>query len=325
MLIDKFLSNAIELDIDAVSDGKDVLIGGIMQHIEQAGVHSGDSACSLPVYNLPNAITDEIRKITKNMALELGVIGVINMQIAYQNEQLYIIEVNPRASRTLPFISKAIGVSLAKIAAKTLVGRSLQQQNMLTEIVPKYFCVKAPVFPFNKFPATDPIVGPEMKSTGEVMGVGESFAEAYEKALLGASQKIPTSGIVFLSVKDSDKKQIVKLAAQFAELNFEIRATEGTYQCIKNAGISCSISNKVTSGIRPSIVDEMINGEIQLIINTSGNRQSVNDSKNIRTCALAKDVYYTTTMPAAFAVVTAIKRMLKQNNLQVRTLQEFTL
>jgi len=322
VLIDKFLAKAIELDVDAVCDGEQTVIGGIMQHIEQAGVHSGDSACSLPPYNLPDWAMHQIRDIVNRIAISLNVKGIINMQLALQNEQLFIIEVNPRASRTTPFVSKAIGCSLAQIAAKIVAGQSLKQQGFTEEITPKFTCIKAPVFPFNKFPTTDPILGPEMKSTGEVMGMGESFAEAYEKAQLGAGNRIPVQGVAFLSVIDADKDKITEIARQLINLNFSITATEGTYNHLQQNGIASSLSNKVTSGQRPNVVDEMINGNIHLIINTCESRQSISDSESIRICAQAKNVYYTTTIPAGFAVVESIMRMHKQLPIKVRHIQQ---
>ena len=323
VLIDKYLSNAIELDVDAICDGKDVLIGGIMQHIEQAGIHSGDSACSLPVYDLSKTLLDKVRHITTLLALELNVIGVINMQVACQDNEIYIIEVNPRASRTLPFVSKSIGISLAQIAAQVVLGKSLQQQGFTQEITPRYVCVKVPVFPFNKFPLTDPILGPEMKSTGEVMGIGETFAEAYEKAQLGAGYKIPTSGKVFISVKDADKHKIIELVKRLKKLGFQICASEGTQKIILEQGINCEMIHKLNTGQRPNIIDNIKNNELQFIINTCESRQSIVDSKHIRINAQSKNVYYTTTVSAAYAVVEALSRMNENHPIAVRTLQQF--
>ncbi|HNL92602.1 MAG TPA: carbamoyl-phosphate synthase large subunit, partial [Pseudomonadales bacterium] len=238
VLLDRFLNAAIEVDIDAVSDGKEVVIGAIMQHIEQAGVHSGDSACSLPPYSLPAAVQDEMREIVKKMARELQVVGLMNVQLAYQDDTIYVIEVNPRASRTVPFVSKCIGVSLAKVAARCMVGTSLAEQQFTKEIVPTYFSVKEAVFPFNKFPSVDPILGPEMKSTGEVMGTGETFAEAYGKAQLGAGEKLPRNGgNAFISVRDVDKTGIVSVAQRLSENGFRLIATRGTAKELQAAGL----------------------------------------------------------------------------------------
>ena len=228
VLLDHFLNAAIEVDIDAICDGKDVVIGGIMQHIEQAGVHSGDSACSLPPYTLPAKVQDEMREAVKRMALELDVVGLMNVQLAWQDGEIYVIEVNPRASRTVPFVSKAIGVSLAKVAARCMAGKTLEEQGFTQEMVPTYYSVKESVFPFNKFPAVDPILGPEMKSTGEVMGIGDSFDEAFAKAALGAGERLPVKGTAFISVRDVDKPGAVKVARDLVAAGFRLVATTGT-------------------------------------------------------------------------------------------------
>lgn len=306
VLLDHFLNAAIEVDIDAVSDGKQVVIGAIMQHIEQCGVHSGDSACSLPPYSLPEAVQDLMREQVKQMALELGVIGLMNVQLAYQNNEIYVIEVNPRASRTVPFVSKCIGTSLAKVAARCQAGTTLAEQNFSSEIVPDYFSVKEAVFPFNKFPAVDPILGPEMKSTGEVMGVGNTFAEAYSKAQTGAGSAIPTSGKVFISVRDFDKPNIVPVAKDFAALGFEIVATRGTAAILSEAGLEVSVVNKVAEG-RPHIVDMIKNEEITLVLNTTEGKQAIKDSASIRRSAENHSVYYTTTLAGGEAICLALK------------------
>ena len=296
VLLDRFLNAAVEVDIDAVSDGKEVVIGAIMQHIEQAGVHSGDSACSLPPYSLPAKVQDEMREMVKQMARELNVVGLMNVQLAYQDDTIYVIEVNPRASRTVPFVSKCIGVSLAKVAARCMVGKSLAEQKFTKEIVPTYFSVKEAVFPFNKFPAVDPILGPEMKSTGEVMGTGETFAEAYGKAQLGAGEKLPRNGgNAFISVRDVDKHGIVSVAKRLSENGFRLIATRGTAKELQAAGLEVETINKVTEG-RPHIVDMIKNGKIQLIINTTEGRQAIADSSTIRRSALQHKVYYNTTL-----------------------------
>jgi carbamoyl-phosphate synthase large subunit len=277
-----------------------------MQHIEQAGIHSGDSACSLPPYSIPADIQDIMREQVKAMALELGVCGLMNVQLALQDGEIYIIEVNPRASRTVPFVSKCIGTSLAKVAARCMAGISLAEQGFTREIIPPYYSVKEAVFPFNKFPAVDPILGPEMKSTGEVMGVGESFAEAYGKALLGAGETLPTKGTIFISLREADKPGLVDLARKITELGFNMVATRGTQQIISEAGMQCEVVNKVKEG-RPHIVDRLKNGDIDLIINTTEGRQAIADSASIRRTALQKSVFYTTTLAGGDALCEAIK------------------
>ncbi len=301
ILLDHFLNAAIEIDIDAVSDGQNVVIGAIMQHIEQAGVHSGDSACSLPPYSLPASVQNAMREVVKKMARELGVIGLMNVQLAWQDDTIYVIEVNPRASRTVPFVSKCIGTSLAKIAARCMAGTTLEAQGFTQEIIPNYFSVKEAVFPFNKFPAVDPILGPEMKSTGEVMGTGESFAEAYGKAQLGAGEKLPrTGGNVFISVRDVDKTGVVKVAKRLLENGFRLIATRGTARVLQAGGLDVEVVNKVNEG-RPHIVDLIKNSRIQLIINTTEGRQAIADSSTIRRSALQHKVYYNTTLAGAEA------------------------
>lgn len=305
VLLDSFLRSAVEVDLDAVSDGKTVVIGAIMQHIEQAGIHSGDSACSLPPYSLPADVQDKMREMVKAMALELGVIGLMNVQLAVQDGEIYVIEVNPRASRTVPFVSKCIGISLAKVAARCMVGQSLQSQGFDKERIPKYFSVKEAVFPFNKFPSVDPILGPEMKSTGEVMGLGETFAEAYLKAQMGANEKLPKSGTVFISVREVDKPGIISVARDLVGMGFKVVATRGTAQVLEAAGIAAEVVNKVNEG-RPHIVDQLKNGAVQLIINTTEGRQAVADSASIRRTALQRKVFYTTTLAGAEAVCQAM-------------------
>ena len=305
VLLDFFLPNAIEVDVDAVSDGKQVVIGAIMQHIEQAGIHSGDSACSLPPYSLSEEIQNDMREVCRKMALELGVRGLMNVQLALQDGKIYVIEVNPRASRTVPFVSKCIGTSLAKIAARCMVGQTLESQGFTSEIIPPYYSVKEAVFPFNKFPGIDPILGPEMKSTGEVMGVGTTFAEAYGKAELGASDEIPASGTAFVSVRERDKGQVPELAKQLSDLGFKLVATKGTATLIEQAGIPVTLVNKVQEG-RPHIVDMIKSDKIDLIINTTEGRQAISDSSAIRSSAEQHRVYYTTTMAGGSAVCQAL-------------------
>ena len=306
VLLDRFLDQAIEVDVDCVSDGQQVVIGAIMQHIEQAGVHSGDSACSLPPYSLSKDIQDEIRDQVKRMAVELGVVGLMNVQMAVQGTDIYVIEVNPRASRTVPFVSKAIGPSLAKIAARCMAGQSLESQGFTQEIVPPYYCVKESVFPFAKFQGVDPILGPEMKSTGEVMGVGDSFAEAFAKATAGAGEKVPESGRAFISVREGDKPGAVNLARDLLELGFKVCATRGTAKVMADAGLEIEVVNKVLEG-RPHVVDMLKSDQIQFVVNTTEGRQAINDSAQIRKAALANKVCYTTTLSGGEALVSGRK------------------
>jgi len=306
VLLDHFLNNAIEVDIDAVSDGETVVIGAIMQHIEQCGVHSGDSACSLPPYSLADDVQDEMREQVRKMARELGVIGLMNVQLAYQDGKIYVIEVNPRGSRTVPFVSKCIGTSLAKIAALCQTGKSLKEQGFTEEVIPDYYSVKEAVFPFNKFPAVDPILGPEMKSTGEVMGVGDTFAEAFAKAQEGSGAALPTSGTVFISVRDVDKPGSVIIAKELVDMGFVIVATQGTAKTLEAAGLKVKRVNKVNEG-RPHIVDMIKNREIQLIVNTTEGKKATKDSASIRRSAESNHVYYTTTLAAGNALCMAIR------------------
>jgi carbamoyl-phosphate synthase large subunit len=307
VLLDRFLSAAIEVDIDAVSDGQTVVIGAIMQHIEQCGVHSGDSACSLPPYNLDAKVQDDMRDMVKRMATELQVVGLMNVQLAYQDGKIYVIEVNPRASRTVPFVSKCIGHSLAKIAARCQAGTTLQAQGFTKEIVPPYYSVKEAIFPFNKFPGVDPILGPEMKSTGEVMGVGDSFAEAFAKANKGSGEVAPRKGTAFLSVRDADKDGIVEVARRLLEQGFSrIVATSGTAKRIAAAGFPVEVINKYQEG-RPHVIDALKNHEIDLIINTTEGTKAIADSAAIRSTAQQQKVFYTTTLAAGLAVCDAIE------------------
>ena len=318
VLLDYFLSSAIEIDVDVVSDGKQVVVGAIMQHIEQAGIHSGDSACSLPPYNLPEDVQNEIRDQVIRLALELGVVGLMNTQLAYQDGEVYVIEVNPRASRTVPFVSKCIGRSLAKVAARCMIGKTLKEQDFTKEIIPKTYAVKEAVFPFNKFPGVDPILGPEMKSTGEVMGVGTTFAEAYAKAQMGAGDVIETSGNAFVSVRDRDKDAVVEVAQRLNSLGYSMVATHGTAKVIEAAGLPVTGVNKVLEG-RPHIVDMLKNGEIQVVFNTTEGKQAIADSSTIRRTALRHDVYCTTTIAGALAVCDAVEF---GNNMSVYTIQQ---
>ncbi|MCH2098282.1 MAG: carbamoyl-phosphate synthase large subunit [Pseudomonadales bacterium] len=306
VLLDRFLDQAVEVDVDAVSDGTRVVIGGIMEHIEQAGVHSGDSACALPPHHLNESVQARVREQVAAMALELGVVGLMNVQLAIQGEDIFVLEVNPRASRTVPFVSKTIGTSLAKIAARCMAGTSLAEQGFTEQRHPVYVSVKESVFPFAKFPGVDPILGPEMKSTGEVMGVGESFDEAFAKATLAASITLPESGRCFLSVKESDKPFVVPLARELLELGFTLVCTRGTRRVLAAAGIDAEQVNKVTEG-RPDISDELKNDRIDFIINTTEGRRSIADSAVIRRLALQQKVCYTTTLTGGVAFCTAIR------------------
>ncbi|MFV0666102.1 carbamoyl-phosphate synthase large subunit, partial [Denitromonas sp.] len=313
VLLDRFLNDATEVDVDALSDGDQVIIGGIMEHIEQAGVHSGDSACSLPPYSLPADLQDELRRQTTAMAKALKVCGLMNVQFAIQGEGeaavVYVLEVNPRASRTVPFVSKACSLQLAKIAARCMAGRSLADQGIAGEIVPPYFSVKEAVFPFNKFPGVDTILGPEMKSTGEVMGVGHTFAEAFVKSQIAAGVKLPQGGTAFISVKQTDRPAAVDVARQLHELGFGLVATRGTASAIEAAGIPVAAVNKVNEG-RPHIVDMIKNNEISLVINTvEERRQAVADSRSIRTSALAAKVTVYTTAEGARAACMGLRHL----------------
>ena len=317
LLLDRFLDDAIEVDVDAICDGTEVVIGGIMEHIEQAGVHSGDSACSLPAYSLSKEILAGLRQQTKQIALEMGVVGLMNIQFAIQNNVIYLLEVNPRASRSVPFVSKATGVPLAKIAARCMVGQSLRDQGYTSEVVPKYFSVKESVFPFVKFPGVDPLLGPEMKSTGEVMGVGRSFGEAFAKAQLGAGVELPEKGRIFISVRDRDHLPAVEVGRQLHAQGFELLATRGTAAALEQGGVPCQIVNKVHEG-RPHIVDMIKSNEIALIINTTEGKKAIADSYTIRAAALQGKVTYTTTLAGARATCEALKYLAenKVNRLQ---------
>ena len=318
VLLDRFLSAAVEVDIDAVSDGEQVVIGAIMQHIEQAGVHSGDSACSLPPYSLPADVQEAMREVVRKMALELGVCGLMNVQLAWQDDEIFVIEVNPRASRTVPFVSKAVGLSLAKVAARCMAGQSLVSQGVTREIVPPYFSVKEAVLPFNKFPGTDPILGPEMKSTGEVMGTGETFAAAFARAQLGAGDDPPTSGLCLISVRDVDKAAAVEVARRLVARGFTLAATGGTAKALTDAGLTVRMVNKVAEG-RPHIVDLIKNDEAAIIINTTEGRRAIIDSASIRASAEQHNVFYTTTLAAAEAVCMALEQ---ETDITVRRLQD---
>ena len=321
ILIDKFLEEAIEIDVDAVSDGQKTLICGIMEHIEEAGIHSGDSACVLPPYTLKPDQIERIKSNTYALARELGVQGLMNIQYAIKDNILYVLEVNPRASRTIPFVSKATGVPWAKVATRVMLGISLQSQGLTREIVPAHISVKESVFPFLRFPGVDTLLGPEMKSTGEVMGIDQSFGLAFAKSQLGAGSNLPLSGTVFISIKDQDKKMILSTAQKLYNLGFKIMATSGTSRFFDQAGIPNQMVNKVREG-RPHVVDRMKNGEIQLVINTTIGSKSVSESYSIRQTALVHRIPYTTTVAGARATAEAIEA-LQQKKISVRTIQEY--
>ena len=325
VLLDHFLDDAVEMDVDAVSDGKVVKIAGLMQHVEAAGVHSGDSACSLPPYSLREDILDEVRRETVLMAKALGVVGLMNVQFAIKNAVtehpiVYVLEVNPRASRTVPFVSKATGVQLAKVAARCMVGDSIEKQGVQVEVKPEHICVKEAVFPFAKFLGVDPVLGPEMRSTGEVMGVGKTFGEALFKSQLGAGNTLPPTGsTVFISVRDEDKPRAIVVAAELVDAGYKLVATKGTAEALAKAGIDCKSVNKVSDG-RPNILDKIKNREIQLVITTSNeSRGEISDARAIRMAALANRVTYFTTIAGGRAAVEGIKHLA---DAQVYSLQD---
>lgn len=305
VLLDRFLDDAVEVDVDAICDGEMVFIGGIMEHIEQAGVHSGDSACSLPAYTLSQEIQDVMREQVRKLAFELRVRGLMNVQFAVKGNEVYLIEVNPRAARTVPFVSKATGVPLAKVAARVMVGQTLAEQGVTEEVIPPYYSVKEVVLPFNKFLGVDPILGPEMRSTGEVMGVGRTFAEAFAKAMLGSSSTMKKSGRALLSVREGDKTRVVDLAAKLLKHGFELDATHGTAIVLGEAGINPRLVNKVHEG-RPHIQDRIKNGEYDYIVNTTAGRQAIEDSKLMRRSALQYKVHYDTTLNGGFATTMSL-------------------
>jgi carbamoyl-phosphate synthase large subunit len=308
VLLDRYLSDAIEVDVDCVSDGRNVLIGGIMEHVEQAGVHSGDSACCLPPHSLASHIERDLRRQTTQLAKALKVVGLMNVQYAIQRDTIYVLEVNPRASRTAPYVSKATGVPLAMIGARCMAGRSLKEQGA-EEVTPSYFSVKEAVFPFSRFPGVDTILGPEMKSTGEVMGVGMSFGEAFVKSQLAAGVRLPSGGRAFISVRDGDKHAAVQVARDLVELGFSLLATRGTAGVLKSHGIAVAQVNKVAEG-RPHIVDMIKNGDVSFIVNTAeATRTASSDSRAIRVTALAGRVTYYTTVAGAKAACAGMKHL----------------
>ena len=321
VLIDKFLEDAIEVDVDCIADGETVVVGGFMEHIEEAGIHSGDSACAIPPMSLTDATIDELRRQTHALAMELQVKGLMNVQYAIRNDTVYVLEVNPRASRTIPFVSKAIGVSLANLATKVMTGRSLKELGFTKEIVPKHVCVKEAVFPFSRFPGVDAVLGPEMKSTGEVMGIDKSFPMAFAKAELGAGQNLPTEGAVFLSVRDRDKRHIIPIASKFAEMGFKILATAGTANALAHMDVPVEVLKKVSEG-RPNILDYMVQKTVQLIINTPRGKIGRRDEVRMRASAVQYGVPLVTTLSAAEATVGAIDA-LRKRKFSVKSLQEY--
>jgi carbamoyl-phosphate synthase large subunit len=321
VLLDQFLKDAIEVDVDAISDGRMTVIGGIMEHIEEAGIHSGDSACVLPPHTLSAAVIAEITAATKAMAMELGVIGLMNVQYAVQGQTLFILEVNPRASRTVPFVSKATGVPLAKIATKVMLGMTLEQLGFTQEKVLKHWAVKEAVFPFDRFPNVDTLLGPEMKSTGEVMGIDDDLGMALAKSQMGAGSQLPMSGTVFISVRHSDKAAVVPVAAKLEALGYSILATRGTAAKLAESGVACLEVNKISQG-RPHILDKIEDGKVQWIINTSAGTRTTEDSYIIRRAALDYHIPYTTTITGGMAMTRAMESLRRQE-VGVKTIQEF--
>ena len=322
ILIDRFLEDAHEFDVDAVADPTAVVIGGIMQHIESAGVHSGDSACVLPPYQISDTNLDELRRHTHALARALNVVGLMNIQFAIQGEDVFIIEVNPRASRTVPFVSKAIGVPLAKVAVRAMVGRTLKEQGFTREVPINHIAVKEAVLPFNKFPGVDTVLGPEMKSTGEVMGIDTDFGLSFQKAQLGAGVRLPQEGTVFLSVNDRDKEGLIPIAQQLSDMNFRLIATGGTCAFLKNHNIACNRIFKIQEG-RPNILDAIKNGEISLMINTPAGEQSQAADPEIRKAAVQYGLPYTTTLSGAAAAVAGIQSLKNNSAIRIRSLQDF--
>ncbi|MFN0190657.1 MAG: carbamoyl phosphate synthase large subunit, partial [Aestuariivirga sp.] len=320
VLIDSYLSEAIEVDVDAICDGKDVFIAGVMEHIEEAGIHSGDSACSLPPYSLKPAIIAELERQTAQMALALNVVGLMNVQFAIKGDDIYVLEVNPRASRTVPFVAKVIGLPVAKIAARVMAGEKLKDLNLSRKKL-THVAVKEAVFPFNRFPGVDVLLGPEMRSTGEVMGIDKTYDMAFAKSQLGAGMRMPFAGTVFVSVNDPDKPKVLPAVRKLIELGFDIKATGGTQRYFESKGVTSSKINKVLEG-RPHVVDAIKNGEIQLVLNTTESRVSESDSKSIRQTALLQKVPYYTTLPGILAVTKAIAAQ-KAGTIEVRPLQDY--
>jgi carbamoyl-phosphate synthase large subunit len=323
ILIDKFLESAIEIDVDAICDGQDVYIAGIMEHIEEAGIHSGDSSCVLPPINLSPETIDELRESTRKLAVELQVIGLMNIQYAIKDNEIYVLEVNPRASRTVPFVSKVTSIPVAKMATRVILGESLKQLGLKGNPVLHHVGVKSSVFPWTRFPGTDAILGPEMKSTGEGMGIDTSFPMAFAKSQLAVGIKIPLSGKAFLSVRDSDKPRIHEIARQLYEIGFYLVATEGTARFILENQIPVEIIRKIYEGESPNIIDNIISGDVQLIINTPSEKTPLLDEVSMRTNATSHNIPLFTTMSGARAIIEAIRELKKTKNISVTSLQEF--
>ena len=321
ILIDQFLDNAIEVDVDCLCDGDDVVIAGIMEHIEYAGVHSGDSSCSLPTMTLSESVLREIRETTVKLARALKILGLMNIQYAVKDEQVWLIEVNPRASRTVPFVAKAIGKPIARIATQIMCGKKLKELGFTQEVIPRHFSIKKPVFPFNKFPGADTLLGPEMRSTGEVMGIDKTYGRAVAKAQAGASQALPKEGKVFISVKQSDKPKVLPIAQRLHELGFELVATGGTARAIEAAGIPVTRVNKIQEG-RPNVLDLVINGEAVLLINTPSGKDPRTDEAAMRRTCVMKGIPTLTTLSAAEAAVRAIASLQGEEE-DVTALQDY--
>jgi len=322
ILVDKFLEDALEVDVDAIADPERVVVGGVMEHIEKAGIHSGDSACALPPYSLGDDQVERIKTQTRKLARELGVIGLLNIQFAIKNETVYVLEVNPRASRTVPFVSKAIGVPLAKLATKVMLGRRLADFGLAAERELGHIAVKEAVFPFIKFPGVDVLLGPEMKSTGEVMGIDRDFRKAYVKSQLAASSPLPTSGKVFLSVKNRDKRAVLQVAKRLADMGFALVATAGTSKLLTRQGMTVELVHKVAEKLRPNIVDLMKRGEVALVFNTPEDGRARKDSYLIRRTAVILNIPYYTTVDGAQAAVGGIEALLK-GEMTVQALQDY--
>jgi carbamoyl-phosphate synthase large subunit len=322
ILVDKFLEDALEIDVDAIADGQRVVVGGVMEHVEKAGVHSGDSACALPPYSLGDDQIERIQAQARALAKELGVIGLLNIQFAIKNEQIFVLEVNPRASRTVPFVSKAIGVPLAKLATRVMLGATLPSLGFGEEREVRHIAVKEAVFPFIKFPGVDTILGPEMKSTGEVMGIDHDFRKAYVKSQISAGSPLPTSGKVFLSVKNRDKRAVLQIAKRLAEMGFSLVATIGTAKLLQRQGMTVETVFKVNESYRPNIVDLMKRGEVALVFNTPEDGRARKDSYLIRRTAVTQNIPYYTTVDGAQAAIGGIEALLK-GEISVKPLQEY--
>jgi len=322
VLIEEFLEDAVELDVDAVADGERVVIGALMEHIEEAGVHSGDSCCTLPTFTLSDRVVDEIRESTKKLADALDVKGLMNVQYAVKDNRVYLIEANPRASRTIPFVSKATGVPLARIAARVMAGETLDELQVPDEVIPPYFSVKEPVFPFNRFHGTDIILGPEMRSTGEVMGIDPDLGVAFAKAKLGALLSLPRDGAIFVSVKDADKRTLIRIARRIAALGYDLVATDGTWRLLSRSGVPCRLVHKIADGARPNVLDIVKNREVSLIINTPSGRGARTDEGQIRGAAVVRNIPVITTMSGANMLARALEAW-RAEDFEVRSIQEY--